>query len=144
MLVAILDDDTSRRLEMERSLTEALPNTTLQHFDNAPDMIAWLARNMETVSLISLAHDLGPSRLRDGMLFDPGTGRDVTDFMLELDEAFPVVVHARTCPGSRTILAMLERAGWPSVRVQPKSDLKWIKTAWLPAVTGLLDETDSA
>lgn len=139
MLVAILDDDTRRRNEMERSLTQARPEASLEHFDNAPDIIAWLARNLGSVVLVSMAHDLGPNRLRDGMLFDPGTGRDVTDFMVELDDPFPVVVHAKNCPGSRSMIAVLERAGWPCRRVLPKSDLKWIKTQWLPGVEKLLN-----
>lgn len=144
MLVAILDDDKSRWAEMERSLQEAMAQITPQFFDNAPDMIAWVARHLDDVALISLAHDLGPSRFRDGMLFDPGTGRDVTDFLLEQDRHFPVVVHTTAGPKSRGMLSLLERAGWFCVHVVPKGDLEWIGAEWTPKVVELVgDKTET-
>jgi hypothetical protein len=140
VLVAILDDEKSRCAEMERILLEALPETSLHLFDNAPDMIAWLARHLESVGLVSLAHDLGPSRFRDGMLFDPGTGRDVTDFLVEMDRLFPVVVHTANSTAGKRMIAMLEHAEWPCFRVEPKDDLDWIGSEWVPRVVELLGE----
>jgi hypothetical protein len=140
MIVAILDDDSSRCAEMERSLIRAVSEATLEFFDSAPDMIAWLARHMEEVALVSLSHDLGPSRLLDGMLFDPGTGRDVTDFIVEMDRPVPVVVHARSGSGGRSMLAMLEHSEWPCIRVEPQDGLEWIDTEWTPRVAELLRE----
>ena len=52
LLVAILDDDKSRRTEMESSLLQALPETSVELFDNAPDMIAWLARHIDDVAVV--------------------------------------------------------------------------------------------
>jgi hypothetical protein len=54
MLVAALDDDRDRCLEMRRSLVQAVPEATLEFFDSAPDMIAWLARHLDSVALVSL------------------------------------------------------------------------------------------
>jgi len=140
MLVAALDDDKDRCLEMGRSLAEAVPEAQLEFFDSAPDMIAWLARHLDSVALVSLTHDLGPSRFRDGMLFDPGSGRDVTDFLVEMDRSFPVVVHTTAGPRSREMLKLLERAGWPSAQVEPKKNLRWISADWAPRVAELLSE----
>jgi len=141
MLVAILDDNKSRRSEMERSLVKAVPKASLELFDSAPDMIAWLARHIEGVDLVSLAHDLGPSRLRDGMLFDPGTGRDVTDFLVEMDRSFPVIVHTANSSAGQRMLTMLEHAEWPCIRVEPADDLGWVSAEWVPRVTELLSES---
>jgi hypothetical protein len=140
MLVAALDDDRDRCLEMRRSLVQAVPEATLEFFDSAPDMIAWLARHLDSVALVSLDHDLGPSRFRDGMLFDPGTGRDVTDFLVEMDRSFPVVVHTAAGPRSKGMLKLFEHAGWPCVQVEPKGALEWIAADWVPRVAELLGE----
>ncbi len=140
MLVAILDDDESRCAEMQKTLAQAVPAAELECFDNAPDMIAWLARHLDNVALVSLTHDLGPSRFRDGMLFDPGTGRDVTDFLVEMERTFPVVVHTAVGSRSRDMLMPLEHAGWPCAQVEPKKNLEWISAAWAPCVAELLSE----
>lgn len=147
MLVAILDDDKSRWAEMERSLQGAMPQVVPQFFDNAPDTIAWVARHLDDVALVSLAHDLGPSRFRDGMLFDPGTGRDVTDFLLEQERRFPVVVHTTAGSKSRGMVSLLERAGWLCVQIEPKGDLEWIGDEWAPKLVELVGgtlDTDAA
>lgn len=138
MLVAALEDNEERCAEMERLLAEAIPDAELEFFDNAPDMIAWLARHLDSVALVSLTHDLGPSRFRDGMLFDPGIGRDVTDFLVEMDRPFPVVAHTAAGSRSRDMLQPLDLAGWPTVLVEPKRDLKWIAADWVPSVAELL------
>jgi len=134
MLLAILDDKKNRRAEMEASLLQSGSDISVEHFDNAPDMIAWLARHIEEVDLVSLAHDLGPSRFRDGMLFDPGTGRDVTDFLLEMDRSFPVIVHTSNNTAGQRMVNMLEEAEWPCFRVEAKDDLAWINAKWAPLV----------
>ena len=141
MLVAILDDEPTRRAEMQSCMNRTVPAALPEFFDNAPDMIAWLARHIDDVALVSLAHDLGPNRLRDGMLFDPGSGRDVTDFLGEMDRRFPVVVHTQNGPAGRTMVAMLERYDWRCVRVEPDDDLGWVTGKWLPLVAELLDES---
>jgi hypothetical protein len=138
MLVAILDDDKDRCVEMAKSLTQAVPEAELEYFDNAPDMIAWLARHLDNVALVSLTHDLGPSRFRDGMLFDPGTGRDVTDFLVEMERTFPVVVHTPAGSRNRDMLLPLEHAGWPCSRIESKKNIEWIRTGWTPQVAKLL------
>ena len=144
MLVAILDDDKDRRAEMEHSLKQACPDVSIELFDSAPDMIAWLARHIDVVGVVSLAHDLGPSRLRDGMLFDPGTGRDVTDFLVEMDRSFPVVVHTPHTSAGKRMLALLEQAHWPCFRIEPTNDSSWISSDWVPRISELLSGSSSS
>lgn len=146
MFVAVLDDKQDRRTEMARSLPQVIPDITLEFFDNAPDMIAWLARHLDEVSVVSLAYDLGPTRMRDGVLYNPGTGRHVINFLIEMDTSIPVVVHTSNRQGATRMQTTLERAQWPLHRVKPGKDLGWIDTKWSPYVSGLIqkgDEEDS-
>ena len=144
MLVAILDDDINRRTAMERGLKQVLPEVSIELFDSAPDMIAWLARHIDDVGLASLAHDLGPSRFRDGMLFDPGTGRDVTDFLVEMDRPFPVVVHTPKSSEGKRMVTMLEHVGWPCVRLEATNDPEGVGSEWGPRVVELLSGSYSS
>jgi len=141
MVIAILDDDIGRRVEMERLLFEVKPDAKVEVFDNAPDMIAWLARRIDDVTLVSLAHDLGPSRFRDGMLFDPGSGRDVADFLNEMDRTFPIIVHAANVTKGDNMCASLRGAGWSCARIHAKRDPGWISTEWVPKVVEFETET---
>ncbi len=143
MLVAVLEDDKARCTEMERSLRLAVPDISFEFFDNAPDMMAWLARHIDEVALVSLAYDLGPSRLRDGMLFNPGTGRNAIDFLVEMDGSFPVIVHAANNARGQSMLSALESAGWPSFRVKAKDGLDWIDSRWSPRVVEVLRELEN-
>lgn len=138
MLVAILDDKKNRRAEMRSCLLQSYPEISLELFDNAPDMIAWLARHIEEVDLASLAHDLGPSRLRDGMLFDPGTGRDVADFLVEMDRFFPVIVHTSNGAAGQRMVSVLEDATWPCSRVEAADNPDWVNAVWAPLVAETL------
>jgi hypothetical protein len=89
--------------------------------------------------LISLDHDLGPVRERDGQRFDPGIGRAITEALAQLAPACPVIIHTSNGPAAEGMLNDLRFAGWYAVRVVPHSDLEWLQKAWLPAVTRLLD-----
>lgn len=143
MLVAILDDKEPRRAEMARSLPLAIPDVSLEFFDNSPDMIAWLARNLDDVGIVSLAYDLGPTRMRDGVMYNPGTGRHVINFLIEMDTPIPVVVHTSNSKGVSRMQATLERAQWPLHRVKPGKDLKWIEAKWTPYIVGLAKTAES-
>jgi hypothetical protein len=138
MLIAILDDESERRAEMIQSLRDTLPDAEVALFDNAPAIVAWLRERLHDVAVLSLDHDLGPNRLEDGVLLDPGTGRDVTDFLAQVAASCPVVVHTSNSHGATSMLATLELAGWHGHRVVPVNDLAWIRERWGPLVARLL------
>jgi hypothetical protein len=109
-----------------------------EFFDEAPAMIAWLGAHLEECALISLDHDLGPSRRIDEEFRDPGTGRDVADFLAARKPACPVIVHTSN-PLARVGMELaLQSAGWKVVRVYPQFDTDWIGTHWLAVVLELL------
>ena len=82
-VIAILEDDPDRTCELTKCLHAQCPGYEVVVFDNAPDMIAWLALHLEELRLVCLDHDLGPNRIRDAEVFDPGTGRDVADYLAD-------------------------------------------------------------
>lgn len=132
--VAILDDDPRRAEAFEKALRAISAGREIRLVDNAPDFIAWLSENLGRTILICLDHDLGPSRLRDGARFEPGTGRDVVDWLATRQPTCPVIVHSSNSLAVSGMLFALEQAGWTTSRVLPMGDLEWIQAAWVAAV----------
>src|SRR5664279_3055983 len=91
--ILILDDEPERIQEMTRCIRERISECQLICFDNAPDLINWLTDHLEGLASICLDHDLGPNRLRDENVFDPGTGRDVADYLSTQTPICPIIIH---------------------------------------------------
>ena len=89
---SILEDDPGRMIAFRKALAGLSFEVVIM--DNAPDMIEWLDTGLARAVLICLDHDLGPSRLRDGTRFEPGSGRDVADWLAARPARCPVVVHS--------------------------------------------------
>jgi hypothetical protein len=107
-------------------------------FDNAPDIIEWLHDHLEETVLICLDHDLGANRLRDGESFDPGTGRDVADYLATRKPVCPVVIHTTNSLAAPGMTRTLEEAGWSWSRVVPYNDLEWVRGEWIGRVAQAL------
>ena len=132
--IAILDDDDQRVTTMRNLLAESLPHYEPVSFDNAPDMIEWLQNHLKSTVLISLDHDLGPSRARNGETFDLGTGQDVVNYLTTQQPLCPVIVHTANYLAAPGMEQMLNDSGWTSSRVIPVNNLDWIDHAWIPEI----------
>jgi len=132
--VAILEDDARREAAMRDLLAATFPECRVVLFDNAPEMIAWLAEHLREVTLLCLDHDLGPSWGQGEDRFDPGCGRDVVDYLAEHSPCCPVVVHTTNSYAAPGMVSTLEGSGWSVERVIPFSDLEWISLAWIDAL----------
>jgi hypothetical protein len=139
-VIAVLDDDEGRLACMRRCLC-GFPNLKAQFFDSAPDMIEWLRSHLGTVVAISLDHDLGPNRLREGLAFDPGTGRDVADFLAQYVPSCPVLICTTNSLARPGMELVLSDGGWQTTRVIPAGDLAWINREWMPALRTLIRPT---
>lgn len=128
-VVAVLEDDLEGRQPQFRRAVELLGLRCVVH-DNAPDFVAWLERSFASIRLASLDHDLGPSRDRNGGRFDPGSGMQVVDALLQRRPSFPVIVHSSNPYDAPTMVRRLEEAGWTSQRIVPWGE-EWIPTLWL-------------
>lgn len=130
MLIAILDDDEQRQEYMQEALSEVLQPPSIQFFDNAPGMIEWLGTNIHTVDLFSLDHDLGPNWRHADKVFDPGTGRDVANYLAKHEPVCPIVVHTSNGMCAPGMILELEGSGWTVERVVPYNVYDWITQSW--------------
>jgi hypothetical protein len=129
--IVILEDDPYRIQEMISCLCEQFPGVEVVTFDNAPDMIDWLKENLEGTRIICLDHDLGPNRSRHGEVFDPGTGRDVADYLATREPICPILIHTTNSLAAPGMAMVLNDSGWYHLRVLPYCDLEWIRESWI-------------
>jgi hypothetical protein len=132
--IVILEDDPRRRKAMRCLLGREYPAHTLRFFRNAPELLAWLRQGGAEVVLYSLDHDLVALDTVDVPAADPGTGRDVVDYLMTLPPACPVLIHTTNTAAALGMREALREAGWRCGRVVPFDDLGWIRTEWIDRV----------
>ena len=132
--IAILDDEPDRLDAMVPILRKRYPRLNAVTFDNAPDINAWFADNLECCVLICLDHDLGPNRKRDGAVFDPGIGRDVSDYLATREPCCPIITHTTNTDARPGMISTLEDAEWKVSYVSPYSDVLWVREVWADEV----------
>lgn len=135
----VILDNSLRRIElMRRKLDELFPERSAIFFDNAPEAIAWLEENLEECDLISTDYNLGPSWTRKGERFDPGTGRDLVDYLATKPPQCPIIFHSSRSEADVGMEIGLLESTWIFERVVHSNDLRWIETSWLDTVNLLL------
>jgi hypothetical protein len=134
MKIVILEDNTERRNAMRRFLAGRLSQDELCFFEDAPATIQYLAANLDDTLIIALDHDLELLPDKQAGLTDPGTGRDVADFLARRPPACPVVIHTTNSTAGTGMELVLQEANWETHRVYPYGDLEWIAESWFPAV----------
>jgi hypothetical protein len=91
--IILIMDDANRLTAVSSLVAERYPECEIVLFDNAPDTIEWLKNNLSSLALMSLDHDLGINKERNGEVFDPGIGRDVVDYLVTQVPRCPVILH---------------------------------------------------
>jgi CheY-like chemotaxis protein len=135
MQVIVLEDNEERRTVMRDCLQDRFPQYEPQFFISATEMLSFLRRVAHTeFLLIALDHDLEMVPRDDGGLVDPGTGRDVADYLATQTPICPIVIHTTNAPAGVAMQALLEDAGWNVTRVVPYGDIDWISQTWFRAV----------
>ena len=129
--IVILDDEIDRLEEMTHVLSERLPEYDLVTFKNAPDIITWLRDNLSSAAIISLDHDLFPQSDEEP---DPGTGRDVADFLATQSPVCHVIIHTTNSLAAPGMELVLNDQGWTNSRVMPFNDLEWVTMWWIREV----------
>jgi len=129
--IAILEDNDDRIAVMRDYAADKFPFFEVQVFRTAPAAIAWLQCHLSHVVLISLDHDLEPALELEADT-DPGTGRDVADFLASQSPQCPVVIHSTNVRAARAMEGELSESGWQVERITPYDDLAWVAEAWLP------------
>ena len=132
--IVILEDDARRRGAMRTALEERLPQYPPRFFTTAPEAARYLQDHLDRALLIVLDHDLDPIPVHPRRSLDPGTGRDVADFLAARKPVCPVVIHSTNRPAVVGMQTELAEAGWDVRVVVPYGDLEWIDVEWRQAV----------
>jgi len=134
MKIAVLEDNPERSSVMRRCLNDRFYEYELRFFDDASDMKAFLETNLPDTLLICPDHDLELKQLPTGEVMDPGTGRDIADFLSARAPVCPVVIHTTNSPAAEGMESVLKESHWKTYRVLPFNDLEWIPTDWFRTV----------
>lgn len=139
--IVILEDCIERQAEMSACLADRFRHYPVRYFDAASPMVAYLESNLANTIAIALDHDLEFKTSESGMTEDPGTGRDVADFLASREPACPVVVHSTNAPAAIGMMMVLEDSNWTTHRVVPFGDLQWISEIWIQTMRRAIIDT---
>src|SRR5262249_56891652 len=120
-----------RIAEMRQCLDDKFYQFEMWFLDTAGEMIKFLKMELPETIAISLDHDLELIPAADGRLLDPGTGREVADFLARQHPSCPVIVHSSNASAALGMEMVLQDANWVTYRVCPCGDLDWIPGSWL-------------
>ena len=134
MTIAILEDNPDRRDVMRRLLEDRFYSFEARFFDRAAALIDFLEKGLNNTIVLCLDHDLELMPDHAGRLVDPGTGRDVVDYLVRREPVCPVVIHSTNSPAVLGMEGALREAGWQTFTVAPYGDTEWIQEQWFPTV----------
>ena len=67
-------------------------------------------------------------------MIDPGSGREVADYLATQDPTCPVILHSSNTDAVTGMREILQTSGWRTIRVAPFEDMSWIETDWFFAM----------
>jgi CheY-like chemotaxis protein len=132
--IVILEDNAERRAAMQRCLQDRFYQFDAVFFQAAAPMLEYCTQHLDETILIDLDHDLELQPLPDGRCLDPGTGREVANFLAGKKAVCPVIIHTTNGPAGDAMAMVLQDAHWQTHRVVPTDDLEWIPTNWFRVV----------
>jgi CheY-like chemotaxis protein len=134
MKIAILEDNLERQQVMRSCLADRFTMYDAEFFGNAGEMIRFLEKHLNETLVISLDHDLDLVPEPNGRTLDPGTGREVADFLAQHNPVCPVIIHTTNSPAAQGMMTVLKDAQWTTRRVIPFDDHQWIIKEWFPTI----------
>jgi len=132
--IVVLEDNSERREAMMDCLRDRFARYDIVLFATAVEMIDHLRRHPDLPLVIALDHDLDLVPIAGKRVIDPGTGRDVADYLASQSPNCPVVIHSSNVPAVTGMIQTLEESGWSVSRVIPDADTRWIRQAWITAI----------
>lgn len=133
-VIAILEDNADRRAAMRACVADRFYTFDARFFDDAREMVAFLADRLEDVLVISLDNDLDMKDGPDGRAVDVGEGRQVAAFLAARAPVCPVILHSSNTNAVEAMTELLRAAGWKTKRVVPMDDTAWINDDWFFAM----------
>lgn len=104
-------------------------NPILRVWRNAGYMITELPSLLGEATLISLDHDLYKY---DDSEPDPGSGRDVANYLATFPPSCPIIVHSTNTDAAWGMYNELTNAMWRVHLVHHLDEAGWIRDEWLP------------
>jgi CheY-like chemotaxis protein len=130
MKIVILEDNPDRREAMARYLADRLYSFDAAYFESPQPMLAYLREHLGEAICISLDHDMELVDDGAGRLVDPGSGREVADFLAGHPPQCPVILHTTNTAAADGMASALTHTGWKVYRVAPWGDLEWVHVEW--------------
>ena len=143
MKILVLEDNADRQAAMKRCLEDRFYQFEAGFFDDAREMTEYLDSHLDETILISLDHDLELKSNGAGDTLDPGTGREVADYLARHRPVCPVIIHTTNAPAAAGMEMVLQENKWETRRVAPFGDLEWIPTQWFRNVRQAIVATAS-
>ncbi|MCC7422412.1 MAG: hypothetical protein IT428_19200 [Planctomycetaceae bacterium] len=134
LCVVILEDNEDRRAAMEECLSDRFAQYPRRYFATAAETIEHLRENLDNTLAIALDHDLEFIEQADGCLIDPGSGRDVVEYLVGRTASCPIVVHSSNSHAAIGMIERLREHDWSTRRVVPYDDVAWIPREWFRAM----------
>jgi hypothetical protein len=134
MKIAILEDNEERQALMRACLSDRFYQYDTHLFASAAETICFLDDHLADTLVIGLDHDLELQPGPDGRCVDPGTGREVADYLAGKAPVCPIIIRTTNGPAAVGMERVLHDAHWQTRRVIPFDDLQWIEREWFPAV----------
>ncbi len=132
-MLLILDDSLIRLASFEL-VVAAVDRWTLKTWVDAPSMIREIDQYLEQAVLISLDHDLYKQTNEDS---DPGTGRDVAEYLSDKKPTCSVIVHSTNTDAAWGMYNTLQAVKWNVELVHHLDQENWIRDLWLPVALRL-------
>lgn len=136
--IIVLEDNGERQRAMRQCLENSFLQWEILFFDEVQTLKKFLEEQLTEAAIICLDHDLEMKTDSEGKTVDPGTGREVADFLASKKPVCPVVIHTTNSIAAVGMEMVLQEANWTISRVCPWGDLDWIPTEWFPLVGRLL------
>ena len=133
-LFLVLDDDLDRLAGFREVAHTLGERWEVAAWTDAPSMIAEVEPRLAAADLISLDHDLYKLPTATG---DPGTGRDVADYLAEFAPPCPLIIHSTNTDAAWGMYNVLREAGWQVELVHHLNQHGWIRELWLPTALEL-------
>jgi NAD+-processing family protein with receiver domain len=108
--IVILEDNSRRRQAMQECLADRFYQFESHFFDRPAELATYLEKHLPETVVICLHHDLEPVE-QGGKRLDPGTGRDIADFLAQRPPVCPVVVHSTNATAVTGMESVLRDAG---------------------------------
>ncbi len=132
--ILILEDNPERKAAMQKCLQDRFYQFEVVFFDTAKAMLGYCEKHLSEAILLVLDHDLELLPPVNGKCIDPGTGRQVADYLAGKKPVCPVVIHTSNGPAGDGMEMVLRDARWITHRVVPADDLEWVPTTWFRTV----------